>query len=71
VITGTDGCGIALDHGVLAVGYGTLDGVDFYLVKNSWGPTWGDEGYVRLAIEDGAGVCGIQLSAVYPHAFQV
>jgi cathepsin L len=61
----TSGCGQSLDHGVLAVGYGTLAGEDFFLVKNSWGSSWGDAGYVRI----GAGssnVCGILSSASYP-----
>ena len=63
----TEGCGTNLDHGVLAVGYGTADdGTPYYRVKNSWGASWGEDGYVRLAIEDGDGVCGIQIQPSQP-----
>ena len=61
------GCGTSLDHGVLAVGYGTDNGQAYYLVKNSWGASWGDNGYIKIAnTGDGDGVCGIQLGAVRP-----
>lgn len=65
IITGPD-CGVNLDHGVLAVGYGVDNGVQFITVKNSWGNSWGESGFVRLGVESGAGVCGINQSASQP-----
>lgn len=61
----TTGCGQNLDHGVLAVGYGTLNNQEFFLVKNSWGTGWGDQGYVRISTA-ASNVCGILSAASYP-----
>ena len=59
-------CGTRLDHAVLAVGYGTENGQEYWLVKNSWATTWGDQGYIKIAIVDGQGICGVQMAPAYP-----
>jgi cathepsin L len=58
----SSGCGTNLDHGVLAVGYNTAEG--YWLVKNSWGASWGDAGYIKLS--QTGNVCGILNQPVYP-----
>ena len=68
VITDTK-CGTNLDHAVLIVGYGTEDNLDYWLVKNSWGPEWGDHGYVKILRTDSCndgGICGIAQQPSYP-----
>lgn len=68
VITGSS-CGTNLDHGVLIVGYGVENGIKYWLVKNSWSSSWGDQGYVKIERSDSAsdpGVCGIAMQPSFP-----
>ena len=60
IITSTS-CGQNLDHGVVAVGYGT----GYFIVRNSWGASWGEQGYVRIS-DSSSNICGILSDASRP-----
>lgn len=62
-------CGTNLDHGVLIVGYGEESSLPFWLVKNSWGASWGENGYVKIErsnSENDPGVCGVAMQPSFP-----
>ena len=62
----TAACGTNLDHGVGLVGYGAMSGTDYYILRNSWGASWGEAGYIRMKM--GKNLCGITDAASYPQA---
>ncbi|KAL1532168.1 cathepsin L [Salvia divinorum] len=67
VLTGK--CGTNLTHGATIVGYDEEDGVKFWLLKNSWGTGWGDNGFIKLQrnIDVKEGMCGIAMFPLYPN----
>jgi len=68
IMTDSNACGDFLDHTVTIVGYSAKDQpTPYWIVKNSWGTTWGDEGYAYIAITDGPGVCGINQATSFPN----
>lgn len=67
----TGPCGTSLDHAVLVVGYGPAStGTPYWIVKNSWGTSWGESGYILFErnIASTAGLCGIAIEPSYPTA---
>ncbi len=60
-------CGTTVDHAVVAVRYGTDETYgEYYHVRNSSSEGWGVAGYVKIGIDDGAGICGINQNVAYP-----
>lgn len=60
-------CGTTIDHAVTAVGFGTEDGTEYFLIQNSWGTSWGEQGLVKIAATDAPGTCGVNQNVAYPH----
>lgn len=59
-------CGTKTNHVVTAIGYGVEDGQEYYIIRNSWGRDWGEDGYIRIATspEGGVGICGVQTMGI-------
>ena len=57
-----------MDHAVILVGCGSENGVDYWIIQNSWGKSWGERGYARLEkTTNDSGVCGMYQRNSYPH----
>ena len=58
-----EACPTSVNHAVQTVGWGTdaASGKDYFIVRNSWGPTWGDQGYIKIAVSatNSLGICGM------------
>jgi hypothetical protein len=60
-------CTTDVDHAVIVVGYNTSTAVPYWIVKNTWGTTWGDKGYMYIIMQDGFGKCGmLTVNPIYP-----
>lgn len=66
VVTGTS-CGTSTNHAIVIVGYVTSTSPNYYIVRNSWGPDWGEKGYINIGMANGAGVCGINQRVGFPY----
>jgi cathepsin L len=62
-------CKTIPDHAVIAIGYGELNGTPYWLIRNSWGKSWGEAGYVKLfrGTANNAGMCGVLKRPSYPN----
>lgn len=61
-------CGMKPTHAMAVVGYGSENGQDYWLLKNSWGFNWGEKGYAKMVrnVNEVFGKCGIVYEAIYP-----
>jgi len=63
-------CGTQLDHAIMAVGYSAQGSQDYWIVKNSWGTSWGLAGYLYIAKSSSTstnGICGIAMNVAVPN----
>uniref|UniRef100_UPI00383BF722 Procerain n=1 Tax=Calotropis gigantea TaxID=4066 RepID=UPI00383BF722 len=61
-------CGDKINHGVNVVGYGSENGIPYWIVRNSWGKGWGEQGYIRMRrnTSNPAGCCGVAITPTFP-----
>lgn len=59
-------CGTSLNHGVVAVGYSFTESGNYWIIKNSWGSYWGEQGFLKVAMSEGPGLCGVNMISSYP-----
>lgn len=67
IFTNATACGTELNHAVTVVGYNGNNDPPYFIVRNSWGSSWGDYGYFYIAITPQDGVCGINMEPSYPN----
>jgi len=69
-VVNSSACGTTLNHAITGIGYGNDGTNDYYIVRNSWGAGWGDQGYINIATENkyffNYGICGIQQTSLWP-----
>ena len=65
ILSSANNCPTSLDHGVVVVGLDESGDQPYWLVQNSWGSSWGDRGFIKMAVEGGDGVCGMNMEAEY------
>ena len=66
-ILNTKDCGTSTHHFVNMVGYGSSGTTQYWIIRNSWGSKWGDNGYIKIAIQEGIGICAIQSAGNLPY----
>ena len=65
-------CGTTLNHAALVVGWNRDGGgTPYFIIRNSWGTTWGEQGYMRIRLTDGPGICGMNMAAFQPYVHNV
>lgn len=70
-IISTTACGTSVNHAVTLVGYGTANGVDYWVIRNSWGSSWGESGYARILRSNSTStaICNMLTQTSYPNSY--